>query len=141
MIYLLDCNAMVCLLEEGIRIVEEYRCHVPHEIEAEFKGSPSRDMWYKQSEFITPDIDRALYLREYADILNRYKDVSFYNLKSLGDVAILANASVLLKGGKENGSLFPDSVCIVTGDAGIKKFVLAEYPRSLCVISPNDFAA
>jgi len=141
MIYILDSNAMAYLRANRLNIPDDARCFVPKEIEEEFLGDARNDAWYSECTFIEPDIDLGMYLTDYADILNRYRHISFYSLKGLGDVSILTNASALLKGGRRNGQLFIEPVCIVTGDGGLREFAVAEFTGNFSVLSPSDFAA
>jgi hypothetical protein len=141
MIRILDSNALIFLREQEVRVSREFQCYVPSEIREEFSGGPRNDSWFKQCEFIMPAIDASSYLQEYASIINRYSHVSFYSLKGLGDVVILASAGALLKGNGSIASLFPESVCIVSGDRGLREFALAEFTQDFSLETPEEFAA
>ena len=140
MIYILDSNAMAHLRGSGINVTKEHPCYVPKEIREEFLGHAQNDAWFSKSTFISPHVDFGLYLAEYASILNRYSDVSFYNLKGFGDVAILANAAVLLKGGGIEASLFIEPVCVVTKDNDLREFALTEFSENFSLMYPEEFA-
>ena len=140
MINILDCNALNLLRDRGIQIRKEHSCYVPDEIEEEFLGNPRHDAWFQSAILISPHVDLGMYLAQYANILNRYKDFSFYNLKGLADVAVLANAAVLLKGGGINGSLFPEPIRIVTGDEDMRAFAAAEFAQNFSLAYPHEFA-
>ena len=141
MIRILDSNALIFLRERGTHVTKEFQCYVPAEIREEFSGDPRSDTWFKSCGFITPAIDLVAYLQEYASIINRYPHVSFYSMKGLGDVVILASESVFLQRSSSVASLFPESVCIVSGDRGLRKFALNEFTEHFSMETPEEFAA
>jgi hypothetical protein len=144
MIHVLDCNALILLEDAGHRILSKHECMVPNDIKDEFLTNPASEAWYKDCEFLDWNLDEAHYLTEYARLLNLYGDISFFNLKGFGDIAILATISLLTrelpKTNTLSAHLFPqETICLVSGDKYLRSFTPQEFPDLVAIKSPMEF--
>ncbi len=90
---------------------------------------------YKYSDGEYFDVVR--YLFHYKNLINKYiKITSFYGLKGLGDISILAVVATVL--GRSNPSLFDSQVTIevVTHDTDLKEALTEEFGNRITVIDP-----
>src|SRR5262245_25799856 len=140
MIRILDNDALIFVRAHNLRITRQFQCHVPDQIREEFLGDRKNDEWLNTCDFIAPEIELGSYLRAFASIINRYPHVSFYSLKGLGDVAILASAAVLLRGNGSAPTLFRDPVCVVSRDRGLRTFATDEFSEDFTLETPEQFA-
>ncbi|MES2749286.1 MAG: hypothetical protein V4606_02755 [Patescibacteria group bacterium] len=81
--------------------------------------------------------DEAKYLFHYKKLINKYtKITSFYGLKGVGDMSILAAVATLL--GRNNPSLFDaqESIEVMTHDMDLKVALTEEFGDLIVVIDP-----
>lgn len=146
MIHVLDCNSLIHLEAVRRHVRVEHECVVPDEIKEEFLTNLASEAWYRACVFSRHNLDEVDYLAEYARLLNSYGDVSFFNLKGFGDVAILATLSLLTrqlpKTSTLSASIFPqETICLVSNDANLRNFASREFPGLVNIKTCEDFAA
>lgn len=81
--------------------------------------------------------DEAKYLFHYKYLINKYtKITSFYGLKGLGDMSILAAVATVL--GRENPSLFDaqEAIEVVTHDDDLKEALTEEFRDQIIISDP-----
>lgn len=81
--------------------------------------------------------DEARYLFHYKNLINKYtKITSFYGLKGLGDMSILAVVATIL--GRSNPSLFDtqETIEVVTHDSDLKEALTEEFGNRITVTDP-----
>lgn len=89
-------------------------------------------------------LDEADFLGRYADHLNRYNGVSFYNQKGFGDVAILATLDILVGRLPPTRSLsreiFPeDCIFLVSGDVKLRKATAKSFGSDVILETVEEF--
>jgi hypothetical protein len=83
--------------------------------------------------------DAVRYLFHYKNLINKYaKITSFYGMKGLGDVSILAVVATVL--GRGNPSLFDtqEIIEVVTHDNGLKKALKEEFGDRIIIHDPLE---
>jgi len=120
MINILDNNSLIYLEENKLYIEERHSCSITDEVKSEFIIGKSQETYLAKCKFSPLSIELSVYLREYKRVLNAYSLLSFYNLKGIGDVSILATACALALAASQTNSLFP-SINIVTNDIKLIK--------------------
>lgn len=81
--------------------------------------------------------DEAKYLFHYKNLINKYTKVtSFYGLKGLGDMSILAAVATVL--GRDNPSLFDaqEAIEVVTHDDDLKEALTQEFGDQIIISDP-----
>lgn len=81
--------------------------------------------------------DEAKHLFHYKNLINKYtKITSFYGLKGLGDMSILAAVATVL--GRDNPSLFDDQevIEVVTHDSDLKEALIKEFGDRIIISDP-----
>jgi hypothetical protein len=146
MIRILDNNALVFLHTRQLIVPLETACFVPDEIQEEFLDNGRSERWYQSCAFVSHHIDEAEYLTAYAEILNQYKDISFYSLKGFGDVAIIAIARLLIqRTERSHGTLLdsivdPDPIFLVSRDENLRSFIKKTFGGRVTLETPEEFA-
>ena len=83
------------------------------------------------------NFDEAKYLFHYRNLINKYTSItSFYGLKGLGDMSILAAVATVL--GRDNPSLFDaeEKVEVVTHDKDLKSALAEEFGDRIIISDP-----
>lgn len=145
MIHVLDCNTLIHLQAVRRHIRAEHECVVSDEIKEEFLTNFASEAWYGACDFSRINLDEAEYLIEYARLLNSYGDISFFNLKGFGDVAILATISLLTRKLPKTSTLsvdiFPqETICLVSNDENLRDFATKEFPGLVNIKTCEQFA-
>lgn len=120
MINILDNNSLIYLEEYKLYMEEHHSSFITDEVRSEFIIGKSQETYLAKCKFLPLSIELPVYLREYKRVLNAYSLLSFYNLKGIGDVSILATACALAMTASQTNSLFP-SINIVTNDVKLIK--------------------
>lgn len=142
---IIDNNGLNYLVKNKISLDEQF-CITPDikdEFEVEF-GEKLPDNVYNIVE--DDSFDRASYLKNYKDMLNKYKGRSFYNMTGFGDISILA----LLKTEKESSQNRLPSMkqeCdVMTTDPGLTKRIKTEFADSadefdskICIYTDREY--
>lgn len=131
---ILDNMALNHLVERGI--ATDLVCFVTFDVRAEFEamyGSQLprnvRDVWE------TDELDKAAYLRNYKEMLNKHGGRSFYNMTGFGDISILALVKTTLA--SQAYTLLPEPTTVVTSDQPLIKRIRREFPKGDSADSPT----
>ena len=144
MIRVLDNNALDALYKSSLKMSAEHHCYIPPEIIDEFTDAERETRWLRAQPLTTFKLDEADFLRRYADHLNRYNGVSFYNQKGFGDVAILATLDILVGQLPPTRSLsheiFPeDCIFLVTDDRKLRTATVKNFGADVILEAVQDF--
>jgi hypothetical protein len=127
-INILDNNALIELEKSGSYVTKYNSCFITEEIKQEFLIGRKEDDFLSKCNFISIDVDFPFYLKEYKRVLNIYNLMSFFNLKGIGDMSILATVCAKSKEPNKTMEMFPDVINVVTNDNDLTKAVNKEFP-------------
>lgn len=86
-----------------------------------------------------PHYNESLYLKNYQKLINRYNNIiSFYGLKGLGDISILAFIATIIL--PANPTLFEsqDKIEVITNDSNLKIALQKEFFGEIIIIDPLE---
>jgi len=89
------------------------------------------------------DFDEADYLKNYYKSLNQYNKCSFFNMKGLGDVSIVAVVDTIVQSKKNKPNTLPlpgltDDLEVYTGDKNLSKFLKKEFGNDVKIFKKTD---
>lgn len=89
------------------------------------------------------DFDEAEYLKNYYKSLNQYNKRSFFNMKGLGDVSIVAAVGTIVQSKKNKPNRLPlpglvDDLEVYTGDKNLSKFLKKEFGADVKICKKTD---
>lgn len=133
---IIDTNAVNHILKNNLTINEDYFITPDIKDESEITelifGKKLSDRILDLSREVI--FDEIIYVRNYQDILNKYKGRSFYNMTGFGDISILAALGMLKKVlSAKPLELFhnpKDSLIVITEDASLIKKIEKEFNLS-----------
>jgi len=135
-INILDSATLISLQNDGFVVARYHSCFITEEVQNEFQVSRENESYLGRCSFVSLEIDNALYLQAYKRTLNKYNLLSFYNLKGVGDMSILATSCAWAENATNNQPLFPSLVPrlkVVTDDRGLTKVLKKEFPSGSLV--------
>lgn len=100
----------------------------------EIKFADIEEYQYHGGEYF----DKAKYLFNYKYLINKYSKItSFYGLKGLGDMSILAAVATIVV--RDNPSLFDaqEVIEVVTHDKDLKESLIQEFGTRIIVSDPS----
>lgn len=123
---IIDNNGLNYVVDNRIVLTESYctTSDIKDEFEVKYDGGLPKNV---QNLGEDPEFDRVLYLKHYAEMLNKYSGASFYNMTGFGDISILAVLKTLkeTQGAQLQG--FEDTVQVITTDTQLIKHIGQEF--------------
>lgn len=123
---IIDNNALNYVVDNRIKLSGTF-CTTPdvqEEFEVKYEGGLPKGV---QNIWDDPQFDKVGYLKNYADMLNKYGDKSFYNMRGFGDISIIA----LLKTQKGTRKVqlpgLEDGFVVITTDVQLTKHIQREF--------------
>jgi hypothetical protein len=123
---IIDNNGLNYVVDNRIKLNENF-CTTPdvqEEFEVKYDGGLPKNV---QNVWEDLQFDKAGYLKNYADMLNKYGDKSFYNMRGFGDISILALLKTVKQTHKVQLPGLEDGLLVITTDGQLTKHIAREF--------------
>lgn len=144
---ILDNTALSFAVQEKVKLRDQY--YVTPDVRDE-QLAWGRDALPDKVSLFTDrsELDEGIYLQYYQAVLNKYKAVSFYNMRGFGDISIIALLHTIKRSGEGQLPGLGEVVTVVTSDRTLRQHIATDFSdasssfdQSLVVVGETEHFA